>query len=60
METRQYRLTRHPAGWQVIVTYGLLDTALLGAGRVWRLQSEARKAAREHAERAGVKPIILT
>ncbi len=61
LPTRQYRLMRGPVGgWRVLITYGLLDTAYLAGGRVWLKQAEARAAAKEHAERGGVRPIILT
>jgi hypothetical protein len=60
MQTKQYRLVRRGAGWSVLVTHGLLDTEYIGGGRVWAKQAEARAYAKAHAERTGVKPIILT
>lgn len=62
MESKQYRLTRRigSSGWRVLVTYGLMDVEFLGGGRVWKTQAEARTAAKAHAEKRGVKPIILT
>jgi len=43
----------------VRVTFGLLDSPLIYAGRVYQTQREAKNAASKHAEDTCVKPIIL-
>ena len=59
--TKQYRLMRAgPTGWRVLITHGLMDTEYLAGGRVFGKQNEARAYAKAHAERTGVKGIILT
>ena len=59
--TKQYRLMRAGAkGWRVLITHGFLDTEYLAGGRVFDKQAEARAYAKAHAERTGVKGIILT
>lgn len=71
MVTKQYRLERvfgqrkangdwPTVGWKANVTHGLMDVEYLGGGRVWEKQAQARAAAKEHAARTGVTPIILT
>jgi hypothetical protein len=60
--TKQYRIMRAGAGFRgyyVLVTHGLADTERIHGGKVWLTQAEARSAAKAHAEKANVKPIIL-
>ena len=58
--TKQYRLMRWAGGWQVLITHEFLDTEYLAGGRVFAKQAEARAYAKAHAERTGVRAIILT
>jgi hypothetical protein len=63
MKSRQYRIEKLPhkgTGYRVLVTFGLLDTAYIYAGKVYPKQSDARDAAKRHAADTCVKPIILT
>jgi hypothetical protein len=58
MQTKQYRLMKAAGGYRVLVTHGFMDTEYIG--RLFAKQAEARQYAKAHAERTGVKPIILT
>lgn len=62
MESKQYRIHTLRSGkgnpvYKLLVTHGFMDVETLG---VFSKQAEAREKAKTHAERTGVKPIILT
>ena len=61
MKSQQYRLEYLPRSkvYVVRVTYGLLDTALLYAGKQYQSMKEATAAAKHHAQETCVSPIIL-
>lgn len=62
MESKQYRITAvatacSPKRYSITVTHGLMDTEIIG---YWYGLNVARKAAKDHAAKRGIKPIILT